>query len=335
MVKYEDSSSCCTHSTSWKVIFSWKKITLTLITVLAGGTGSIKIIRGLASMKQDLHIISNVADNIWLHGLYICPDIDTALYGLANQLDKQKGWGLENDTFNFLSQMKSLGQDTWFKVGDRDLSTHLLRTNMLNGGKKLTEITDWMRKKYRVSSKILPASDDHIETRIVTDLGEMHIQEFWVKHRGEPQVMDIIYAGKEIAQSNPEALYAIEQSDLIVIAPANPITSIGPIISLGLLGDKLRQNKEKAVAISPLIKNDALSGPAVKYMQAMKIMNSPLGVAKYYSEFISKFIISPIDCNLEDKIASLGLKVYQTNIVMSDKSDEIRLGQYLIEQFKM
>ena len=305
-----------------------------MITILAGGTGSVKIIRGLAaSTSEDLYIISNVGDNIWMHGLYICPDIDTVLYGLANQLDEQKGWGVKDDTFNFLDQMKLLGEDIWFKLGDKDLSTHLKRTEMLNNGRKLSEITEWMRQKYAISSKIIPASDDHVETRIITNLGDMHIQEFWVKHKAQPQVKDIIYKDNKRARAHPLGIEAIRQSKLIIIAPANPVTSIGPIISLAGLRDELISNKEKTVAISPLVSNAAVSGPAVKYMHAKKIINSPLGVAKYYSEFISKFIISLVDEPLSHSIFDMGIKVHQTDILMANRHEERRLGLYLINQF--
>jgi LPPG:FO 2-phospho-L-lactate transferase len=294
----------------------------------------VKIIRGLAaSTSEDLYIISNVGDNIWMHGLYICPDIDTVLYGLANQLDEQKGWGVKDDTFNFLHQMNLLGEDIWFKLGDKDLSTHLKRTEMLNNGRKLSEITEWMRRKYSVSSKIIPASDDYVETRIITNLGDMHIQEFWVKHKAQPQVKDIIYKDNKRARAHPIAIKAIRQSKLIIIAPANPVTSIGPIVSLAGMRDELISNKEKTVAISPLVSNAAISGPAVKYMHAMKIVNSPLGVAKYYSEFISKFIISMVDEPLRQSIFDIGIKVHQTDILMADRHEERRLGLYLINQF--
>ena len=150
--------------------------------MLAGGSGSIKLIRGLASQTKDLTVISNVGDNIWLHNLYICPDIDTVVYGLAGLLDRRHGWGVKNDSFGFLRQMEMLGQRMWFKIGDGDLATHLLRTNMLKNGKNLTEVTEWITSRYGIEEKVIPATDNSIETKIVTDKGEMHIQEFWVKY---------------------------------------------------------------------------------------------------------------------------------------------------------
>ena len=305
-----------------------------MITVLAGGTGSVKLIRGLASQTRDLTVISNIGDNIWLHGLYICSDIDTLIYGLADLLDKVKGWGIKNDSFGFLRQMEMLGEQTWFRLGDRDLATHLLRTNLLKNGKSLSEITEWLRNKYAISTKIIPATDSAIETKIITDKGEMHIQEFWIKHKGEPKVINIIYDGANRSRINPEAIHALKRSKIIIIAPANPITSIGPMLAIKGVKKDLITERKKIVAISPLIGDRAISGPAVKYMQALKLQNSPLGVAEYYSDFISTFVISRSDSDLSLKIQSLGIKVYETDILMKDGLDENRLASYLIKQLK-
>jgi LPPG:FO 2-phospho-L-lactate transferase len=308
--------------------------TLSLITVLAGGTGSIKLIRGLASQTRDLTIISNVGDNIWLYGLYICPDIDTVIYGLAGTLDEQQGWGIKNDSFGFLQAIHMLGEQAWFKIGDRDLATHVIRTSMLKRGKNLSEITEWMRIRFGICSKIIPATDSPIETRILTDKGEMHIQEFWVKYRGEPKVLEIFYKGSNKARINPQIIRTIRESEMVVIAPANPITSIAPILSIKVLKKNLIEKRKKIVAISPLIGDKAVSGPAVKYMEAMKLQISPVGIADYYSDFIGKFIISPTDYNLSSTIQNLGLEVYQTDILMKNKNDEIRLASYLMRYIK-
>jgi LPPG:FO 2-phospho-L-lactate transferase len=305
-----------------------------LITVLAGGTGSIKLIRGLASKTRDLTIISNVGDNIWLHGLYICPDIDTVIYGLADILDEQRGWGIKNDSFGFLQQIQMLGEIDWFRLGDKDLATHVIRTNMLKSGKSLSDITEWMRIRYGISSKIIPATDSAIETKIVTDKGEMHIQEFWVKYRGEPKVREVLYKGSNKPMINPQIIRTIKKAEMIVVAPANPITSIAPILTINILKKNLITERKKIVAISPLIGDKAVSGPAVNYMKAMKLQISPVGVAEYYSDFIGKFIISPSDHNLSSKIQNLGLKVYETNILMKNKNDEIRLASYLMKYVK-
>jgi LPPG:FO 2-phospho-L-lactate transferase len=305
-----------------------------LITVLAGGTGSVKLVRGLALQTTDLKVVSNVGDNIWLHGLYVCPDIDTIIYGLADMLDKRQGWGVKNDSFGFLRQMEMLGEEMWFKIGDRDLATHLLRTNMLKNGKNLSEVTDWMRSRYAIAPKIIPATDNPMETKVVTDRGEMHIQEFWVKYGGEPNVLNIVYSGADRSRVNPRAIDALKRSKIIVIAPANPITSIGPILAIKGIRKELIAQKKKTIAVSPMIGNEAVSGPAAKYMRAMDLQNSPIGVAKYYSDFVSKLIISASDWRLSTEINRLDIKAYETDIIMRNADDETRVALYLLKRFK-
>ena len=305
-----------------------------LITVLAGGTGSVKLVRGLASQTEDLVVIANVADNIWLYGLYICPDIDTVIYGLADLLDKKQGWGIKNDSFGFLHQMEVLGEKLWFKIGDRDLATHLLRTGMLKDGKKLSEITDWMRGRYRIRAKVIPATDNPMETKIVTDKGRLHIQEFWVKYHAKPDVLNIVYDGANKSHVNPKAIDALRRSEIVVIAPGNPITSIGAILAVKGMRKEIIGQRRKIIAVSPMIGKDAISGPAAKYMEAMGIQNSPLGVARYYSDFIEKFAISASDHNLCTDISKLDIQPCETDIIMSDEDDEIRLALYVLRQFQ-
>jgi LPPG:FO 2-phospho-L-lactate transferase len=302
-----------------------------LITVLAGGTGSIKIIRGFASGPEgtEIRIVSNVGDNIWLHGLYVCPDIDTVLYGLAGILS-ERGWGIKGDTFSCLAQMEKIGEEIWFKLGDRDLATHLLRTSLRRKGRTLTEITDWMRKKYSVSEKIYPATDSNLETIIITEQGPMHIQEFWVKYQGDPKVKSIQYNGAEDATANPELIESLKNSDMIILAPANPITSITPILMVKEIKEQLKILRNKVLAISPLIGEQAISGPAIKYMKAMKLVNSALGVANFYSDIVGNFVIDLRDSSLSSKIGQLDMNIFQTDIIMRNSSDEKRLSSHIM-----
>jgi LPPG:FO 2-phospho-L-lactate transferase len=301
-----------------------------LITLLAGGTGSVKIARGLAKTADDLVVIPNISDNIWLHGLYICPDIDTITYGLAGILDKGRGWGVKDDTFVFMEQMEKLGHDHWFRIGDKDLALHLVRTNFLKEGKSLSWVTEWLRKKFSISTTIMPASDDHIETRIETPSGDMHIQEYWVKNRAELDISNIMYRGIESAKVNPKAVEFIKNSELIIIAPGNPISSIGPIISLPAIRKELELKKDYVIAVSPLVGNKAVSGPASKYMQVLGIESSPFGIASYYRKIASNLIISEFDIEYENKIRRLGIHIYKTNIVMEQLQDEIILANYIL-----
>lgn len=304
-----------------------------MITLLAGGTGSVKLARGLSKTTNEFVVISNIADNIWLHGLYICPDIDTVMYGLAGLLDKRRGWGVADDSFVFMEQMKRFEQDYWFKVGDKDLALHIVRTNFLKEGKSLSWITEWIRKKLSVSPVIMPASDDHFETRIETPIGDMHIQEYWVKYHAELSISNIRYKGIEQAIPSGNALEAIRNSDIIVIAPGNPISSIGPITSIPGIRKELSLRKEKVVAVSPIIGNEALSGPASKYMRAMGIESSPIGIASHYADIVSNLVISESDKEYENQIRNIGVNVYKTNIIMDNEKDEINLSNYILNLF--
>jgi LPPG:FO 2-phospho-L-lactate transferase len=301
------------------------------ITVLAGGTGSIKLVRGLAAVEKDIAVICNVGDNIWIHNLYVCPDIDTIIYGLANILDQKRGWGIKGDSFQCLAQLKKIGAPAWFGLGDRDLAIHLLRTSMMKEGKNLSEITNFFRGCYSVRAQIIPAADKEMMTRIVTNtLGEIHLQEFWVKHRGRPKVTGIRYENASKATANPAALDAIRRCHAVVIAPANPVSSIGPIVALADLRNVLAQNRDKVIAISPLIGGKAVSGPALKYMRALGLEASSFGVAKYYRNFVSKFIISKEDHRMKSQIEALDMRVYETNITMKTKRDEVSLSRRLL-----
>ena len=304
-----------------------------MITILAGGSGSVKLVRGFASQRSDINVIVNVGDNYWLYGMYICPDIDTITYGLADLLDHDKGWGIKKDTFGFLRQMEIFGEETWFRIGDRDTATHLTRTNMLKNGKSLSHITKWMCEKLSIEIKLIPVTDNAIETRIITKKGEMHLQEFWVKHRGMDPVEGIEYQGADKARPNPDAVNAIHDSSLIVIAPGNPLTSIGPMLAIKGIRKELAKKKNKVVAISPIIGNSAISGPTGKYMEAAGIEVSALGVAKMYADVCSNIIIDTKDRMLTKKIESLNINVHETKIRMTNKQAEDALAASILKQF--
>lgn len=305
-----------------------------MITVLAGGTGSVKLVRGLASQENNVNVVCNVGDNYWLYGLYVCPDIDTIVYGLADLLDPDRGWGIKSDTFNFLRQMEVYGEETWFRIGDRDAATHLLRTNMLKNGRNLSDITKWMCEKFAISAKIIPVTDNSIETRIITEKGELHLQEFWVKYRGKDKVEGIQYIGADKARPNPEVINSIHDSDLVILAPGNPLTSIGPMLQIKGIRKELSKIKKKVVAISPLIGNDAISGPAAKYMEAAGIETNAYGLAKMYSDVCSNIVIDTKDRMLTKKIQTLDMKVYETKITMKNKQAEEALASFILKQVR-
>jgi len=302
------------------------------VTILAGGTGSVKLVRGLASQGINLNVVCNVGDNYWLYGMYVCPDIDTIIYGLADLLDFDRGWGIKNDTFNFLRQMEVFGEETWFRIGDRDAATHLIRTNMLKNGKNLSDITEWMCEKFAVTVKIIPVTDNSIETRITTDKGELHLQEFWVKHRGKDKVEGIQYIGADKARPNPQAVNAIHDSDLVILAPGNPLTSIGPMLQIKGIRKELSKMKKKVVAVSPLIGDKAISGPAAQYMEAAGIDVNAYGLAKMYSDVCSNIVIDTKDKSIGKKIQNLDMKIYDTKITMKNQQAEDALASFILKQ---
>ncbi len=306
-----------------------------MITILAGGTGSVKLVRGLISQTRDVNVVCNVGDNYWLYGLYVCPDIDTIIYGLADILDYDKGWGIRKDTFGFLRQMEIFGEETWFRIGDRDVATHLIRTNMLKNGKNLADITKWLCEKFAVEAKVMPVTDNTIETRITTNKGEMHLQEFWVKYKGKDKVEGIQYIGAEKARPNPEAINAIHDSEMVIIAPGNPLTSIGPMLQIKGVRKELGKNRKKVVAISPLLGNKAFSGPAAEYMAAAGIEVSPYGIAQMYSDVCGNIVIDSKDRLLTKKIQNLDMKVYDTSIKMINKVTEDALASFVLKNVRV
>lgn len=306
-----------------------------MITILAGGTGSVKLVRGLISQIRDVNVICNVGDNYWLYGLYVCPDIDTIIYGLADILDYERGWGIRKDTFGFLRQMEIFGEETWFRIGDRDAATHLIRTNMLKNGKNLADITKWMCEKFAVEAKVMPVTDNTIETRITTNKGEMHLQEFWVKYKGKDKVEGIQYIGADKARPNPEAVNAIHDSEMVIIAPGNPLTSIGPMLQIKGIRKELAKNRRKVVAVSPILGNKAFSGPAAEYMQAAGIEVSPYGIAQMYSDVCGSIVIDSKDRLLTKKIQNLDMKVYDTSIKMTNKISEDAVASFVLKNARV
>jgi len=303
------------------------------ITVLAGGTGSIKLIRGLDKCPDlDISVISNVGDNIWIHGLYVCPDIDTVMYGLAGILNRKQGWGIQGDKFNFMAQAEAYRRDTWFRIGDMDLATHIVRTQLLGEGLNLTEITRQLSKNLRIRHKIVPATNSSLQTYVRNARGEVHLQEFWVKGKGRGVVKDVIYRGARTAQITPEVNQAIESAELILILPANPITSIGPILSIPCIRKKLRASRAKCVGISPIIGNEPISGPTNKLLAALGIEVSVLGIAKLYSDVISKIFISKDDGRQSDRIREHDVDPYTTQILMKDELQEKELATEILKR---
>jgi LPPG:FO 2-phospho-L-lactate transferase len=286
-----------------------------------------KLVRGFSQIDNSFAVILNVGDNVWKYGLYICPDIDTIFYGLSGMLDVGRGWGIKGDTFNFIDQIGEFGMENWFRIGDRDLATHVLRTELIRKGMTLTQVTEYFRSVYKLKARLIPISDDSIETRIITSRGEMNIQEFWVKYKAAPKVVGVAYRGADDSRLTAGVLRLIRNSERIIIAPANPISSIGPSLAVPGVRNELARVKKKVIAISPIEGKQAFSGPASKYMKALKLDISPVGIAKFYSDIIGSIVISKADRAYEGILKKLGLNVYLNNIAMNSFHEERRLAE--------
>ncbi len=307
------------------------------LVVLSGGTGTPKLLEGLEVIvgQERLNVIVNTADDFWYYGLYISPDIDTVIYLFSNLLDKNKYWGIRDDTFNAFEMLKLYGMPGWFHLGDRDLAMHIFRTYLLRKGYTLTAVTKYICKRLGVKANVLPMSDDHVETYVLTDIGELHIQEYLVKYRFKPKVYGITFPGIEKASATIDVLKALDEGDAIVLGPSNPINSIGPILNVKNVRSKIKERKEKdipVIAISPIIGTKALSGPAHIFMKALGYEPTPYGIAEIYSDIISDIIIHKTDEKYANIIRrKLGIEVHLENIIMKDLDDKIRLAKKVLE----
>jgi len=303
-----------------------------MIAALTGGTGGAKLIEGLASILDPagLTIICNTGDDAIFHGLYVAPDIDTILYTLAGLIDAERGWGISGESFVVLQQLERLGEQTWFNLGDKDLATHIVRTKLLGQGRKLSHTVDQVRRALGLTSKILPMSDDRIETRITTREGEMSFQEFFVKERWTPEVLAVDFAGAAQSRPAPGVLEAIRDAEGIIVCPSNPITSLGPILAVPGLRAALKETAARIIAVSPMIGTRAISGPAHKLMLASGREPSASGVAEGYDDFLDAFLIAEEDSCLAQRIESLHIEVVCTNIRMPTRAEKQRLAREVL-----
>jgi LPPG:FO 2-phospho-L-lactate transferase len=303
------------------------------VVVLSGGTGSAKFLRGLQKVSK-FTVVANVGDNAWFHGLYVCPDVDTVTYTLAGIADSQRGWGIQGDEFKTLAQLKRLGAEgTWFNIGDRDMATDLLRTALMREGKTLTGATAAIARGLGVRRwTILPATDQHVETRIITaKKGEMHLQEFWVKERGRPTATGVRYVGARRARATKEVADRLSSAGRVIVAPANPITSVMPILSIGGFREMLRGSKARKVAVSPMLGKGSFSGPAAQLMLARGLKPTSEGVARLYKGVIDAILIDESDRAQANAIERAGVSCHLTSTLMRSREDEVRLAKVAME----
>jgi LPPG:FO 2-phospho-L-lactate transferase len=304
-----------------------------MIVVLAGGVGAARFLQGVVQVvpQEELTVIANTGDDREFYGLYVSPDVDIVMYTLAGLVNESQGWGIRGDTYNTMQQLTSYGHEDWFQLGDRDLATHIHRTQLLRQGKTLSEVTDDLRRRLGLRLRILPMSDQSVQTHVQTPAGLLHFEEYFVKRRCSDPVQDVTFVGAETARPAPGVLDAIKEAEAILIAPSNPIVSIGSILSVPGIHDTLHEASGMVVAVSPIVGGAPIKGPADKLMSGLHMEVSAVGVARYYRDFLDVMVIDEQDAPLLEAIEDLGIPALATNTIMRDAAAKKALAQTVLE----
>ena len=305
------------------------------VLALAGGVGGAKLALGLARLlpPEQLTIVVNTGDDETFHGLHVSPDLDTMLYTLAGIANPETGWGIAGETFNALGMLNRYGAETWFNLGDNDLATHIRRTQLLNNGATLSQVTAELCQGLGVAHPIVPMSDDPVRTFLNTDFGELAMQEYFVRRRSEPAVTSVTYRGAEQARPSPGFATALDQASLVVFCPSNPALSVGPILALPGVRDKLaaKQAGRLRLAVSPIVGGAAVRGPAAKIMRELGHEATSLGVAKLYRDICDLFVIDQQDAALSPDICDLGLESLVAPTIMETEKDKVALARRILD----
>lgn len=304
-----------------------------MIVALAGGVGGAKMAHGLQAALPPgaLTTIVNTADDFDLYGLRICPDLDTVMYTLAGIADPVNGWGVAGDSRNTLDAIARYGEHPWFLLGDQDFATHILRTERLRAGTPLSAVTAELAASLGIPGRILPMTDDRVATLIDTPSGRLEFQEYFVARRQSDDVLGVVFAGIDEATANAGVLDAIRDAKTIVVAPSNPIVSVGPILATPGIRAALERTEAPIVAVSPIVGGRALKGPAAQMLATLGHEVSALGVARLYANLVDGMVIDAADRELTAEIERLEPRVLVTETVMGDEGDRRRLAAEVLE----
>jgi LPPG:FO 2-phospho-L-lactate transferase len=288
------------------------------VVVLAGGVGAARFLRGLLAAVDPSSVtaIVNTADDVELYGLHVSPDLDTVTYTLANAVDGDRGWGLVDETWSAMGMLKRYGDDAWFNLGDQDLGTHLYRTKRLAQGATLSQVTAEIVEAWGLGLEVLPMSDQRVQTHVVVDGNEIGFQDYFVRQQHNVAVSGIRFDGAEIASPAPGVLERIAEADVIVIAPSNPLVSIGPILAVPGVRAALTARRDEVVAVSPIIGGAALKGPADRMLTELGHESSAVGVASLYASLASALVLDSVDSHLAEEIEAAGVTPVVTETVM-------------------
>jgi LPPG:FO 2-phospho-L-lactate transferase len=305
------------------------------VVALAGGVGGAKMVDGLAQSlpPDDLVVIVNTGDDFEHLGLKICPDLDTVCYTLAGIANHKTGWGRAEETWNALENFIALGGPDWFRLGDKDLGTHLERTRLLQEGFTLSQVTERFCKAWGINPRVLPMSDNQISTIVCSDQGELPFQEYFVRLQCQPRVNGFQFIGIEEAEPSGGVMESIQQTDLVVICPSNPWVSIDPILSMQGVVDGLKS--KPVIAISPIIGGRAVKGPAAKMFVELGILPSPLAVAGHYGSkrdkgILDGLVMDKVDEGFKNDVSELGLKIQVTETIIYSPSTRRQLAQNVL-----
>ena len=301
------------------------------VLALSGGVGGAKLALGLSKClsPEQLTIVANTADDFEHLGLSISPDLDTVMYTLADLSNKELGWGLAGESWNAMSALESLGGDTWFRLGDRDLATHLERSQRLKAGESLTEVTRYLCNRLNVEHPVIPMTNDPVRTRVKTHQGELAFQEYFVREQCQPEVTGFYFDGLEQAEANPllQQLLSDAELEAIIICPSNPFVSVAPIIDLPGVREAIKASSAPVIAVSPIVAGIAIKGPTAKMMKELDMPSTALSVAGYYGDLLDGFVLDNSDHGLQSELQDQGMPVRVTATIMKSLQDRINLAE--------
>ncbi|KXB06031.1 hypothetical protein AKJ53_01525 [candidate division MSBL1 archaeon SCGC-AAA382F02] len=304
-----------------------------MLTLISGGTGSPKLLQGLMELfpSEDLSIIVNTGEDTKVSGLRVSPDLDTVIYTLAGIIDDEKWYGIKNDSFTGHEMLEELGHEELLKIGDKDRAVKLCRTLRMQEGATLSQVTKEITNSFDIQASVLPMTNDLVTTRIVTKNRKMTFHEFWVENKGEEKVTGVNFLKAEEANPAPDLLETLNESKNILIGPSNPITSLGPILAIEEIRKNLEKNREKTLAVSPILGDSPVSGPTGVLMRGLGYEVTPTNVAELYKEFVSSFMLHEDDESMISHIEDLGMNVHLADLYMPDTSSRINLAEEILE----
>lgn len=306
---------------------------LTQTAVLCGGVGAARFLRGLLAVvpPSSVTAIINVADDTELHGLHISPDIDTVTYTLADAIDPARGWGLRDETWHAMAMFERYGNPSWFNLGDKDLATHIVRTQRLRAGEPLSTITAHLARAWDLECTLVPVTDDRLRTHVTTEHGELSFQEYFVGRQHAVAISDVRFEGAGAARPAPGVLDALADADRIVIAPSNPIVSIGPLLAVEGMRDALVRHRARVVAVSPIVAGSALKGPAARMLTELGHEATVVGVARLYRDLAATLVIDTADAASAEAVEAEGMACVVTDTIMSDPARAAGLARAALD----